>query len=185
MHTKKKATREERFWAWLVDFLAFYTPFVAMVVIAIKTTDEEEMLEIFIPMFALIGVIIRQVMLGSLYGETIGKRYLGIQVINKETLKNAGFFVNVIVRRIVLYLPALGVFFCAFTSDVDPYTGAFYEPCNSLIGAISIIASILWTIDVIFIFQNPENQCLHDKIANTIVIKKKRREDDEDTLPVI
>jgi len=86
-----------------------------------------------------IGLFILTLVWLHKYGQTVGKRLLGIKIVRSDRSR-AGLARIVFLRYIVSALPG-------------------------------VILSGLWTlIDVLFIF-GEKRQCIHDKIADTIVVK--------------
>ncbi len=73
-------------------------------------------------------------------GQTLGKKILGIRIAN-EYGDNPGFWMIVIVRELV----------------------------PSMIGTLPLFGILFTLADSLFIF-SARNRCLHDRIANTIVI---------------
>ena len=75
-------------------------------------------------------------------GQTIGKKAVGVRIVNHGNGSNAGFW------RVI---------------------GLRYFLCG-LIAGIPLVGSIFWLTDTLFIF-GPERRCLHDLIADTKVIQ--------------
>lgn len=157
------ATREERFWAWLIDILAFYVPFIAFAY-SLEAIPNGDGIGVFASLGAILAVIIRQIMLSSLYGQSMGKKYVNIKVVNKDNLKNSGFVINVIIRRFILYIPAISFLLLINTADT-----------SNTLDLILVLSIIFWLFDSLFVYQNNEYQSIHDKLANTIVIKADKK----------
>ena len=88
----------------------------------------------------IISFVIYQWYLLSTIGQTIGKKYLKIKIVNRNA-EQAGFFVNVVLREWVM----------------------------GLIGIFPMVGGIIQLVDVMFIFRN-DRKCIHDLIAGTVVI---------------
>ncbi len=98
-----------------------------------------------IAMFGLFGFLVFFALHGYLlanYGQTIGKRVVGIKIVSKDSIA-------------ILSLPK--VFFLR------------YLPV-SLAGYVPTIGQFLGLINVLFIFR-ADKRCVHDLIAGTIVVK--------------
>ena len=88
----------------------------------------------------IISFVIYQWYLLATTGQTIGKKYLKIKIVNKDG-EQAGFFVNVVLREWVM----------------------------ALIGIFPAIGGIIQIVDLLFIFRD-DRKCIHDIIAGTVVI---------------
>ena len=92
---------------------------------------------------ALIGAIlftIYQYYLLSTLSQTLGKKYMNIIIIKKDG-SSGGFVTNIVLRDWII----------------------------GIIGILPIIGWLVKTIDILFIFRN-DRRCIHDMIANTMVI---------------
>ena len=92
---------------------------------------------------AVVGIIcfvIYQWYLLATTAQTIGKKYLKIKIVNKNG-EQAGFFVNVVLRELVM----------------------------GLIGIIPAIGGIIQIVNILFIFRD-DRKCIHDLIAGTVVV---------------
>lgn len=88
----------------------------------------------------LLAMIVINCMLIDRYGQTIGKRTLHIAVVRK-----GGGRIGLSRYIFLRFLPA------------------------GLLGVIPLVGKFAWLVDVLLIF-GPERRCLHDLIADTIVI---------------
>jgi len=102
---------------------------------------------------ALIGLIlysIYQYYLLSTTSQTLGKKYMNIIIITKDG-SSGGFFTNVVLRDWII----------------------------GLIGLLPLVGWIVKTVDILFIFRN-DRRCIHDMIANTMVIINNEIDDRND-----
>ena len=90
-----------------------------------------------------VSFVILQCMPLAIWGQTWGKKWLNIAVVNADTYEKVPFFKLLSMRYLVWDVPAL-----------------FFGPLNWLIRLT----------DLFFGFQN-DRRTLHDKLANTIVIR--------------
>ena len=88
------ATRQDRFFAKLID-VALY---VGAIIVATGLIVFSRPLGITAMVLALVGIPIVQVVLLSRDGQTIGKKFLEIRIVDFETGENAGFGANVVMR---------------------------------------------------------------------------------------
>lgn len=75
------------------------------------------------------------------YGQTLGKRILGIAIVTLDNRKPE--FLPLIAQR---YLP------------------------QWILGGVPLIGPVLRVVDVLFLFNDSQNCCLHDKLAKTKVV---------------
>ena len=87
------------------------------------------------------------------WGATIGKRALGVQVVQAGDRSSIGVWQAGI--RAVAFLAGPAVFFAP------------------LAGLIEIVGGVLWVADAGLSLLDPRAQCLHDKLAGTIVIRQR------------
>lgn len=99
---------------------------------------------IAVPLFGLvlIGLGGYQTIFLSIRGQTLGKQIMKIKIVDSRSYQNGGFVQNVLLRAII----------------------------SGVIGVIPFIGWIYSLIDNVFIFSS-QKRCVHDRIANTIVIK--------------
>jgi len=83
-----------------------------------------------------------QVFLLTTRGQTMGKKLLGIKIVNFDDETNPGFVKAVLLRGIV----------------------------NGLIGLIPVVGIVYSLVDICFIFRD-DRRCLHDLLASTKVVK--------------
>jgi uncharacterized RDD family membrane protein YckC len=124
------AGRWTRLGAVLIDVVLLYCPIV------VWQASSPEAAGVLIGLWWLI-VLIVQVVLLTRSGQTVGKRLVGIRIVNKDTGQNGGFVPNVLLRGLV----------------------------NGLLNVIPLYG----LVDALFIFRE-DRRCLHDLIANTIVV---------------
>ena len=150
------ASRESRFWAAALDVGAFYAPYVPILVAITQNRDGDILSGIVVAAFiALVAVVFRQMMLLAMFGQTVGKKALNIKIVRKSDGENGGFGTNVVIRWFLFLIPNAALLGLGLES---------YGPL--------ILISAFYFIDIVFIFQNDYNQCLHDYLANTIVVNK-------------
>jgi uncharacterized RDD family membrane protein YckC len=148
------AGRGTRLGAYVVDVLVsllFATPAMiaggASLLTGLAGASPEDMLALFTGTFGLLLVAgmlayaVITIILVHKNGQTIGKKLLGIKVVRKEGAR-ASLGRIFWLRNVVNALPSL-----------IPVVGGFY-----------------FFVDSLFIFSE-SNQCVHDKIADTIVVK--------------
>lgn len=89
------ATKKQRLGAALLD------GFIVAVPYAVGSTDAVPTPVRLVATLASLGLLVYQLRLVSLTGQTIGKRLVGIRIVLKEGLVNGGFVVNVVKRGLV------------------------------------------------------------------------------------
>lgn len=55
----------------------------------------------FLGVIASLGLLITQLVLVTKHGQTLGKRFIGIRIVLKDTMENGGFVVNVLKRGLL------------------------------------------------------------------------------------
>ena len=88
------ATRQDRFFAKLID-AALYAVAIAVAAIFLAVSTP---LGVSLLALAILGIPIVQVVLLTMDGQTIGKRFLDIRIVDVVTGQNAGFGTNVVMR---------------------------------------------------------------------------------------
>lgn len=83
-----------------------------------------------------------QIYLLTTRGQTMGKKLLGIKIVNFDDESNPGFVKAFLLRALV----------------------------NGLIGCVPVIGAVYSLVDICFIFRE-DRRCLHDLIAGTKVVK--------------
>jgi len=139
------AKRRTRLRAYLIDTFIFIIPLSAIIVFS-RLEWPPEWLIIGITIFILsgLGIIIINLILLYRNGQTIGKRDLSIKIVRANG-ERAGFLRIIFLR----YLPMI------------------------LLGMIEVVGGFIALFDALFIFQK-SRRCLHDMIADTIVIIEKK-----------
>lgn len=96
------------------------------------------------------------------YGQTIGKRFVKLKVVNYKGSNSVS-----VTASIYRHLPLSVLFIISsFTAlTIDPETG------SSLLGISDYIPGIWMTSEVVFYLVRNNGQMLHDYIANTSVVK--------------
>ena len=79
----------------------------------------------------------------SAYGQTLGKRMMSVRIVRLSDQSNGGFFTNVLLRGVPVWL----------------------------ISSIPLIGPFCFLGDALLIFRE-DQRCLHDIIAGTLVIKE-------------
>jgi uncharacterized RDD family membrane protein YckC len=86
------ATKTQRLLAALCDGFIVGVPYV------IGSLDAFPAPLRVLGVIASLGLLIAQLVLVSKQGQTLGKRFIGIKIVMKDTLENGGFVVNVLKR---------------------------------------------------------------------------------------
>lgn len=111
------ATKKQRLGAALLD------GFIVAVPYAIGSTEAVPTPVRLVATLASLGLLVYQLRLVSMTGQTIGKRFVGIRIVLKEGLVNGGFVVNVVKRGLVNGLlclfPGYFVVDCCFVFRED------------------------------------------------------------------
>jgi uncharacterized RDD family membrane protein YckC len=143
----RQATLGARFWAAIVDGLISTLLFVPIMYYAgyWDRAMAQEQTGLEVAAWAVLGFVVFVVIHGYLLatrGQTVGKMLLKTRIVSKEDEK---------------ILP------------IGKVLGLRYLPI-SLAAHVPFVGPFLSIIDVLFIFGR-ERQCIHDRIAGTIVIK--------------
>ena len=97
----------------------------------------------------------------KLYGQTIGKKFMGIKVVGIK--KNNMDFLQVLIRDLFVFLLVY------FTITIRAVV--FFIPQINLIGAtLSRYTIIYISSEIITAFLNKEGRAIHDLVANTVVV---------------
>jgi uncharacterized RDD family membrane protein YckC len=89
------ATRKQRFGAAILDGVVVGIPY------AIGSFEATPAPLRVVAVLASLGLLVYQLRLVSMTGQTIGKRWVGIRIVLKEGLVNGGFVTNVVKRGLV------------------------------------------------------------------------------------
>ncbi|MCM2305706.1 MAG: RDD family protein, partial [Elusimicrobia bacterium] len=81
------ATRTQRFLAAVVDAVVVAVPYV------IGSLDAVPMPVRLLAIVASLALLVYQLVLVSKQGQTIGKRFIGVRIVLKDTMENGGFVV--------------------------------------------------------------------------------------------
>lgn len=144
------ASRWLRLGAYLLDsiigFLFVAPGFVVMVMAGIFTTPDQPNPALLIAGFAIAGTGVLVLLGIQIYllvtrGQTLGKKFLSIRIVNFDDEGNPGF-VKVFLLRIFV---------------------------NGLIGAVPFVGIAYTLVDCCFIFRE-DQRCVHDLIAGTKVV---------------
>ena len=144
-HVLHLATRSSRLGAYLLDILsiAVLAIVAAIVLPSFGKAGSRDISQAFVAFvgFAMLAVFIVDIVFLHKYGQTIGKRLVGIKVVQTNGMRCElwRFF----------FLRALPV---------------------GILSNIPIIGIIVGLVDILMIF-GEQQRCLHDLIANTIVIQ--------------
>jgi uncharacterized RDD family membrane protein YckC len=137
------ASRSDRLLAALLD--SFITLGVVIALLLVRSWEAESpalsAVGLGIRFFVVPMVLVVQVALLSLYGQTLGKRALGIRIVRSDDGSNPGFVHAVVLRHL---LPGL-------------------------ICAIPLVGPLFRLFDLLNIF-GEERCCLHDVLAGTKVV---------------
>ena len=138
------ASRRERFDARLADTLLYTVSAVPFFLACFYALDQDEVAYHILLLSALpfAALLIAQILLLGRYGQTLGKRYIGIRIVLVRDDASPGFlsawFLRSVVPNALYRIPYAGVPLCL--------------------------------LDLLWIF-GQERRCLHDYIAGTKVIK--------------
>jgi len=91
----KLASKTQRLLAALADAFLVGIPYV------IGTNDLVPAPVKLLGVIASLALLVTQLVLVSKHGQTLGKRFLGIKIVMKDTLENGGFTVNVLKRGLL------------------------------------------------------------------------------------
>jgi len=158
------ATRGSRLAAALLDSALFFVPMIG-VILAMGASENSASWVVFVSdpsgnvgtppahlmtTLAVIGIVCLLLMVVQCYlliksAQTIGKRVLGIQIVNARDGRPTGFGRIALMRVLVVQVASL-----------FPLVGSFVP-----------------LVDVLLIFRR-DSRCLHDHIAGTIVVKVER-----------
>ena len=86
------ATRKQRFFAALADGVILVVPYILASLQAAPGPLR------VLGVVALLVLLIIQLVMVSKHGQTLGKKFVGIRIVRKDTLQNGGFAVNVVKR---------------------------------------------------------------------------------------
>jgi len=136
------AGRGTRLGAFLIDYFMFVSIWVFSLIVSYGIGSSGEQVLTCLGLIFIIILAIIQMILLSKEGQTIGKKLVGIKIVNRSDGQNGGFVHNVLLRLII----------------------------NGLIGIIPFLGIAYFIVDSCFIFQD-DRRCIHDLIAGTIVIK--------------
>ena len=89
------ATRKQRLSAALADGVIVAVPYV------IASLDTAPAPVRLVGVVASLALLVYQLYLISATGQTLGKRFIGIRIVLKDTLENGGFVVNVLKRGLL------------------------------------------------------------------------------------
>lgn len=143
------ASRGSRLGAHFVEGLIFggIGMFMAIIIPAVSRTADGGSSPIagvfgFLALGLILALVIVNIVLLVKNGQTIGKKILGIRIARTGTGEKAGFGRIFALRGLV----------------------------PGIIGVIPVVGSIFNITNILFIF-GESRQCLHDKIADTVVVK--------------
>src|SRR5437899_895413 len=89
------ASRKQRLGAALSDGFIVAIPYVIGTVGGVPAPVQ------VVGVIASVGLLVAQLYLLGTTGQTIGKRFVGIKIVLKDTLENGGFVVNVLKRGLL------------------------------------------------------------------------------------
>lgn len=149
------ASRAQRFTAWLLDSLTLL-PVVYLGAKPIENHQVQTMEELMkliqeqpglfeTAAWSFIGITLLNVIMLTLRGQSIGKWLTGIQIVMFQSGAPAGFVRAVLLRSFVM----------------------------SVLGSIAYVGAGIQLFDILCIFR-ADHRCLHDLIADTMVVKAGR-----------
>jgi uncharacterized RDD family membrane protein YckC len=134
----------QRLGAAILDYLAFAAVAIAAAIflpVIGRNNEIAVIIGVVIMLLTMLAILLINIRLLRLYGQTIGKRMLDIRVVRSD----------------------------GGPCDVGRYIVARWLPIN-IIGVIPLLGPLTRLIDVLMIF-GADRRCLHDLIADTIVVK--------------
>lgn len=170
----KYATFWQRVWASIIDGLILSPVFF---LIYFNNTNWKNL-----PLIIALNLIslIYKPLLEYKFGATVGKMVVKLSILNYDYQKiglNNSLFRNVfyIVPGIISLILALLIYQVPAyqtSSSIDEYE----KVSNTFINTTwySVITTLIYIIDIVFIFSDSKKRTLHDRIGETIVVQKKR-----------
>ena len=162
-----------RLWAGLIDGLVF-APLSWLDTWVWQTVSEPSVLAGWFILNSLVFVGY-SIALHGLFGQTIGKRLMGIQVLDisesklsmKQALLRDSVFLGFLVIGLAIDLPAVA-------SGANPYDPESFTLSNLSIAAlISLYAFLAWfLLELVSMLLNPKRRAIHDLIAGSVVVRR-------------
>ena len=141
--TPKYARRIRRLIAVSLDIMIYFICILPAIISKLVNQEDSKETAFFITIVVMVVSILFLINLVMLWkkGQTIGKKIMKIKIVDEETCKHAGVGRTIGMRYILF----------------------------SMLSSIPYVGIVVATVNPFFIFSN-SNQCLHDKLARTIVI---------------
>lgn len=165
--------RYDTFWArfWAINIDGFIINIVLQV-FKIFPTSESSLIAFLLTMLAVnIPYLYAVLMLGK-YGQTIGKMVMKVKVVDKTTEDRLSYFQSFMREAVPIFLvnTVLLLNYILF-SDIDVKTFNL-----SVLGYVLLYLPlgmvVIWSVlEIVTMLFDEKNRALHDKIADTVVIK--------------
>jgi uncharacterized RDD family membrane protein YckC len=165
------ATFMQRFYAFMIDCLVFFP------IIALKTYSLILLKSFSLLILCSLLWMAYKVLMEYKLGATIGKRYVGLRVVNERfesiTLgQSVGRFIFYFAIELGSLLALLNLFNNPqFLASTDPFIINQLQIENNTTALA--IGQLLYVFSVFGILANPKKQTTHDKISNTYCISIK------------
>jgi uncharacterized RDD family membrane protein YckC len=148
------ASRWQRLLANVIDVLGILPKGIANPSLTDSLIASFSFFNIAVWLFTL-GVLVINLVLLVTEGQTIGKYFLRIRIVQVKTDQNGGFWTNCFLRNLLTSVILLA---------------SYLLKLNNQQGMATSLVLIPLLIDILFIFRK-DRRCLHDWIAGTRVVK--------------
>ena len=157
-----------RFWAGTVDAIVFVP--IALIDDALLSPERSSWILLAWATVSYSSYWLYSVLLHARYGQTVGKRLLGVKVLDVEELHTPSLR-QAFLRDIgIVILNTLSLFYLAYlvlTSSYEP--GAEF---TSTPGEILTWAAVAWfALELVTMLSNEKRRAFHDFIASTVVVR--------------
>jgi uncharacterized RDD family membrane protein YckC len=161
-----------RFWAGWIDALIFYPQSWINKWVWGHFSSPWALVPWFV--FACLSYALYSILLHGFFGQTIGKRVMGVKVLDragarlsmKQAVLRDSFYVVYTMVSLAIDLPAVA----SGRNPYDPETASLAT--LGLARILSLSATMLWSfIEVVTMLTNEKRRALHDFIAGTVVVR--------------
>ena len=165
--------RYDTFWArfWAINIDGFIINIVLQV-FKIFPTSESSLIAFLLTMLAVnIPYLYAVLMLGK-YGQTIGKMVMKVKVVDKTTEDRLSYFQSFMREAVPIFLvnTVLLLNYILF-SDIDVKTFNL-SALGYVLLYLPLGMIVIWSVlEIVTMLFDEKNRALHDKIADTVVIK--------------
>jgi uncharacterized RDD family membrane protein YckC len=161
----KYPTVAARFWAGAIDGIIFFL--VELLGWSLFGSYESKAVTIVWIVLVNLLILLYSVLLHGFYGQTVGKMFLKIKVIDVSeqrniSMKQAVFRDIFYIISVLIYLPLVS------------YAILYDDRTPLIINALTVLdrAQLIWAvIEIITCLTNEKRRALHDFIAGTVVVK--------------